>query len=126
MNGLTQTKIFDLPCNSNVYCATVLRSIDGKEKIVLACKKRELITLESKIINDIVEAFIVQLNFSNIPSEWNFWQFIILSLYMYHLFAGNADIISIHCINRSKEYDDFAFGITYALVCNMYKQYVNI
>lgn len=72
MDGLTQTRIYDLPYNSNVYCATVLRSVDGKEKIILACSKKDLITLESKIVNDIVQTSIVQLNFSDIPSEWNF------------------------------------------------------
>lgn len=69
MDGLTQSRIYDLPYNSNVYSVTIMHSIDGKEKIVMTCTKKDLITLETKTVNDIVEMSIVKLNFSNIPSK---------------------------------------------------------
>lgn len=31
--------------------------------------------------------------------------------------TGNSEIIAIHCINKSQEFDDFVVGITYIPVC---------
>ncbi|XP_027842962.2 KICSTOR complex protein kaptin-like isoform X3 [Aphis gossypii] len=96
MDGLVQSVVYDTSCPANIYSATVMHKVDGDQKIVMIASKKDMITLESKIVDDKVETYIVELNFSNIPS--------------------NAEIISIHCINRNKEFDDFVFGITYALV----------
>ncbi|XP_025193865.1 KICSTOR complex protein kaptin-like [Melanaphis sacchari] len=96
MNGLVQSVVYDTLCPANIYSATVMHKVNGDQKIVMIASKKDMITLESKIVDDKVETYIVGLNFSNIPS--------------------NAEIISIHCINRCKEFDDFVFGITYALI----------
>ncbi|XP_060877730.1 KICSTOR complex protein kaptin-like isoform X3 [Metopolophium dirhodum] len=96
MDGLVQSVVYDTSSPANIYSATVMQKVDGDQKIVMIASKKDMITLESKIIDDKVETSIVELNFSNIPN--------------------NAEIISIHCINRCKEYDDFVFGITYALI----------
>ncbi|XP_015364047.1 PREDICTED: kaptin-like isoform X2 [Diuraphis noxia] len=96
MDGLVQSVVYETSSPANIYSATVMRKVDGDQKIVMIASKKDIITLESKIIDDKVKTSIVELNFSNIPS--------------------NAEIISIHCINRCKEFDDFVFGITYALI----------
>lgn len=31
--------------------------------------------------------------------------------------AGKAEIVSIHCVNQSKEFNDLVLGLTYELVC---------
>jgi len=72
MDGLVQSVVFDTSSPANIYSATVMQKVDGDQKIVMVASKKDMITLESKIIDDKVETSIVELNFSNIPSEsWN-------------------------------------------------------
>lgn len=69
MDGLIQSKIFDTSSPANIYSATIMHMIDGKEKIIMISSKKDIITLESKMVNDKVETSIVELHFSNVPSK---------------------------------------------------------
>lgn len=70
MDGLVQSVVYDTSCPANIYSATVMHKVDGDQKIVMIASKKDMITLESKIVDDKVETYIVELNFSNIPSEY--------------------------------------------------------
>lgn len=125
MDGLVQSIVYDTSSPANIYSATVMRKVDGDQKIVMIASKKDLITLESKIVDDKVETYIVELNFSNISCEYHncsrYGQLFPLSHCLnVCMFKGNAEIISIHCINKCKEFDDFVIGITFALVCTSY------
>ncbi|XP_025422864.1 KICSTOR complex protein kaptin-like isoform X2 [Sipha flava] len=96
MDGLIQAVVYDTASPANIYSATVMHMVDGSQKILMISSKKNIITLESKTINDEVKTYPVELNFSNISS--------------------NAEIFSIHCINRYKEFDDFVIGITYGTI----------
>ncbi|VVC32439.1 Hypothetical protein CINCED_3A013557 [Cinara cedri] len=96
MDGLTQTIIYDTKSPPNIYSTTVMRMVDGNEKIIMVSSKTDIITLETKTVNDEPITSIVPIEFSNIPN--------------------NAAIIAIHCINKSKEFDDFIIGITYEIL----------
>jgi len=69
MDGLVQSVVYDTSAPANIYSATVMRKVDGDQKIVMIASKKDMITLESKIVDDKVKTSIVELNFSNIPSE---------------------------------------------------------
>lgn len=121
MDGLTQAVVYDTASSPNIYSATVMYMVDGSEKILMISSKKEIITLESKIENDEVNTYVVELKFPNIPSKSNlpiichYLPIIFISVCFY---TGNAEIFSIHCINNSyKGFDDFVIGITYESVC---------
>lgn len=69
MDGLVQSVVYDTSSPANIYSATVMQKVDGDQQIVMIASKKDMITLESKIIDDKVETSIVELKFSNIPSE---------------------------------------------------------
>lgn len=71
MDKLTQSKIFDTSSPPNIYSATIMRMVDGNEMILMVSSKTDIITLESKIVNDEIFTSIVKLDFSNIPSKTN-------------------------------------------------------
>jgi len=73
MDGLVQSVVYNTSSPANIYSATVMRKVDGDQKIVMVASKKDMITLESKIVDDKVETSIVELNFSNIPSESQNW-----------------------------------------------------
>lgn len=68
MDGLTQSVVHDMSLPANIYSATVMHKLDGSEKILMISSRKTIITLESKTVNDEVNTYVVELNFSNIPS----------------------------------------------------------
>lgn len=74
MDGLVQATVYDTSSPANIYSTTVMHSVDGNEKILIISAKKEIITLESKTVNNEIQTSIVELDFSNIPSK----------LYSYH------------------------------------------
>lgn len=69
MDGLTQAVVYDTASPANIYSATVMHMVNGSQKIIMISSKKDIITLESKIIDDEVNTYVVELNFSNIPSK---------------------------------------------------------
>lgn len=69
MNGLTQATIFDSTSPGNIYSATVMLSVNGDQKILMIDSKKDIITLESTIVNGEVETSVVKLDFSHIPGK---------------------------------------------------------
>lgn len=69
MDGLTLSTIYDTESPPNIYSATMMRMVDGSEKIIMVSSKKDIITLESKTVGDRPVTCIVKINFSNIPSK---------------------------------------------------------
>ncbi|XP_050545360.1 KICSTOR complex protein kaptin-like [Daktulosphaira vitifoliae] len=90
---LTESSFFPMPSQGNIYSSSVLTTVDGSHKILIAFQKKKIITLEPGIEDGEIEPIAKELKFSNIPS--------------------NVEIISIHLINKSKTCNHFAVGITY-------------
>lgn len=64
-----QSEVYDSSSPMTVYCTTIMRTIDGRQRVIMAISKKDVIILESKVINDRVETFTTELGFSKIPSE---------------------------------------------------------
>lgn len=127
MDKFTQARLYPnlnpTEHTANVYSTTVMHMVDGREKVLMSSPgKSNLITLEARTSYDGMETAVVELDFPNIPSESGFC--IRIESYPFRNCCvinstGDADIISILCVNRSKEFDDFVLGLTYASVRNL-------
>lgn len=70
MEKLTQSIVHDTISPASVYSTTVMRTVDGDEKILMvSSEKSNMITVESKLVAEDYVTSIVDLNFPNIPSE---------------------------------------------------------
>lgn len=69
MDRLIQATVHDTSSPANVYSTTVMCSVDGSQKILMISANKEIITLESRTVNDEYQTSIVELEFSNIPSR---------------------------------------------------------
>jgi hypothetical protein len=76
MDGLIQAVVYDTASPANIYSATVMHMVDGSQKILMISSKKNIITLESKTINDEVKTYPVELNFSNISSKSHLLEYI--------------------------------------------------
>ncbi|KAL5240192.1 hypothetical protein ACI65C_007603 [Semiaphis heraclei] len=52
MDGLVQSVVYETSSPANIYSATIMRKVDGDQKIVMIASKKDMITLESKIVDD--------------------------------------------------------------------------
>lgn len=69
MDRLTQAMIHDTESPPNIYSTTVMRMVDGNEKIIMVSSKSDIITLETKIVDNKIITSVVNIDFANIPGE---------------------------------------------------------